>query len=240
MVKMYRLKRKELINIIDFSARFLDIRSYAGFCDAVLDISDLFSFEFVHVGSMSFLEEWKLQTFYTNASVMNNWSLYRYNTNSYDDPVCNMVSAGKSLLWWETLPKSIHNMVEGLPDKSVLGYSFSKPSFDRSKNAIISFGGEGFLKSDRVEAILETLCPHVASAYFRLSDMKNILPEILSERELGVVRWIRAGKTSWEISKILDISENTVNFHIKNIKRKLGATNRQHAVAIALANNLIS
>ncbi|MDF0522996.1 helix-turn-helix transcriptional regulator [Bradyrhizobium yuanmingense] len=34
------------------------------------------------------------------------------------------------------------------------------------------------------------------------------------------------GKSSWEIAKILNISENTVNFHLKNAIRKLGTTNR--------------
>ncbi|WP_415238308.1 helix-turn-helix domain-containing protein, partial [Seleniivibrio woodruffii] len=82
--------------------------------------------------------------------------------------------------------------------------------------------------------------PHLANAYYRLSEMNDIDPGLISGREMDVLRWLKAGKTSWEISKILDISENTVNFHIKNIKRKLNATNRQHAVAIAIANSIIS
>jgi DNA-binding CsgD family transcriptional regulator len=41
------------------------------------------------------------------------------------------------------------------------------------------------------------------------------------------------------MSVILDISERTVNFHVYNIMRKLGATNRPQAVAVAASLGLI-
>ncbi len=47
------------------------------------------------------------------------------------------------------------------------------------------------------------------------------------------------GKSSWEISVILNISERTVNFHIYNIMQKLEAVNRTHAVAVATSLGLI-
>lgn len=43
-----------------------------------------------------------------------------------------------------------------------------------------------------------------------------------------------AGKTNWEISHILKISERTVKFHLQNIMGKLHATTRSQAVAYAL------
>ena len=47
------------------------------------------------------------------------------------------------------------------------------------------------------------------------------------------------GKSSWEISMIFGKSESVVNFHIKNIIRKLNAMNRTHAVSIAMGSGLI-
>ncbi|WP_456727161.1 LuxR family transcriptional regulator [Bradyrhizobium sp. USDA 3397] len=61
----------------------------------------------------------------------------------------------------------------------------------------------------------------------------------LSEREQDCLRWVAAGKSSWEIGKILQISENTVNFHLKNAMRKLGATSRVQAAIVAIRLNLI-
>jgi DNA-binding CsgD family transcriptional regulator len=53
------------------------------------------------------------------------------------------------------------------------------------------------------------------------------------------LNWVKDGKTSWEISLILSISTNTVQFHIKNIMWKLDVVSRPQAVAVALQTGLI-
>lgn len=57
----------------------------------------------------------------------------------------------------------------------------------------------------------------------------------LSEREREVLTWVAEGKTAWEISRILGISDSTVNKHIAGAMRKTGAVTRTQAVAKALA-----
>jgi LuxR family quorum-sensing system transcriptional regulator CciR len=54
---------------------------------------------------------------------------------------------------------------------------------------------------------------------------------MLTERERQCATWLVEGKTSWEIAQILGISVNTVNFHVKNIKRKLRCNTRALVVA---------
>jgi LuxR family transcriptional regulator, quorum-sensing system regulator BjaR1 len=61
----------------------------------------------------------------------------------------------------------------------------------------------------------------------------------LSPREIEVIKWSSAGKSAWDISKILNISEDTVYEYIGNAQRKLGAANRTHAVAQAMRHGLI-
>jgi DNA-binding CsgD family transcriptional regulator len=61
----------------------------------------------------------------------------------------------------------------------------------------------------------------------------------LSTRERDCLRWTAEGKSSWGIGMILNISENTVSFHIKNAMRKLGTTSRTVAVIKAIRLNLI-
>lgn len=58
----------------------------------------------------------------------------------------------------------------------------------------------------------------------------------LTAREMECIAWCAEGKTSWEISKILGISERTVYFHIQNASRKLGASNRIQAVTLAMSH----
>jgi DNA-binding NarL/FixJ family response regulator len=56
---------------------------------------------------------------------------------------------------------------------------------------------------------------------------------------LGVLRLIRDGYRNKQIADQLSISENTVNFHIKNLVDKLHANDRTHAVTIALRRGLL-
>ena len=61
----------------------------------------------------------------------------------------------------------------------------------------------------------------------------------LTTRELQVLRLIRDGYRNKQIADQLVISENTVNFHIKNLMEKLRANDRTHAVTIALRRGLL-
>jgi DNA-binding NarL/FixJ family response regulator len=61
----------------------------------------------------------------------------------------------------------------------------------------------------------------------------------LTARELEVLRLIREGYRNKQIADQLFISENTVNFHIKNLMEKLRANDRTHAVTIALRRGLL-
>jgi DNA-binding NarL/FixJ family response regulator len=63
--------------------------------------------------------------------------------------------------------------------------------------------------------------------------------EDLTARELEVLRLIQDGYKNKQIADKLSISENTVNFHIKNLVDKLGAHDRTHAVTIAVRRGLL-
>ncbi|MCI5078440.1 helix-turn-helix transcriptional regulator [Oricola sp.] len=61
----------------------------------------------------------------------------------------------------------------------------------------------------------------------------------ITVREQSCLAWTAEGKTSEEIGIILDLSPHTVNHYLGSAARKLGATNRMHAVAKALRLGLI-
>jgi len=65
-------------------------------------------------------------------------------------------------------------------------------------------------------------------------------PVRLTPQELACLRWVSQGKTAWEVGRILSISEPTVVFHLKNVMRKLDASNRPQALAIAIRMGLIN
>ncbi len=56
----------------------------------------------------------------------------------------------------------------------------------------------------------------------------------LTPREQEVLRMVAMGKTGQEIAEALVLSPETVSTHVRNIREKLGARSRAHALAIAL------
>ncbi len=54
---------------------------------------------------------------------------------------------------------------------------------------------------------------------------------LLTKREREVLEWAARGKTAWETSRILGISDRTAEFYIAKACRKLRVSSKPHAVA---------
>ncbi|HEB02737.1 MAG TPA: hypothetical protein ENI12_05835 [Nitrospirae bacterium] len=63
------------------------------------------------------------------------------------------------------------------------------------------------------------------------AEYQSLMGETLSEREGEVMEWLKQGKSNWEMARLMEIAEDTVKYHIKNIMRKLNVVNRVQAVA---------
>ncbi len=61
----------------------------------------------------------------------------------------------------------------------------------------------------------------------------------LRAREIECLSWAALGKTTWEISRLLEISKHTVDFHLRNACERLDAVSRQRAVAKAMELGLL-
>ncbi|WP_192178599.1 LuxR family transcriptional regulator [Mesorhizobium amorphae] len=79
---------------------------------------------------------------------------------------------------------------------------------------------------------------HMRVAKFANSSGSEEAPD-LSLRERECILWTARGKSSWEIGKILGISVNTVNFHIKNVMRKMDTASRTVAAIKAVNFGII-
>lgn len=65
------------------------------------------------------------------------------------------------------------------------------------------------------------------------------LPDVLTPREIECLLWAAYGCSDKEIAQEICCAHDTVRFHIKNVVRKLGASNRTHAVALGIQQGLI-
>lgn len=69
--------------------------------------------------------------------------------------------------------------------------------------------------------------------------MKTANPE-LSEREVGVLRLVARGLSNGKIGARLGLAETTVKTHVRRILKKLGVSDRTHAVALGYETGLLA
>lgn len=119
----------------------------------------------------------------------------------------------------------------------------------------VCFGREGPEEADCVPvSALQVLAIHFYYTFARLSEDRTdsapagfaesqstsvIKAPSLTQRERECMLWTARGKSASVISVILGLSENTVNFYVKNAMKKLGTTNRVIAVVLAVRSGLI-
>jgi DNA-binding CsgD family transcriptional regulator len=112
----------------------------------------------------------------------------------------------------------------------------------RGGTAMLSFSSHQQTQQSQPHFIDRLALSHLFANYLHEAVLRlaeetpelHLNSKLLSQREKECLLWITEGKTSWEISRILNISERTVAFHINNAMRKLDVTNRQQAVARAI------
>ncbi len=68
---------------------------------------------------------------------------------------------------------------------------------------------------------------------------EHVADDALTDREIQVLRGVAAGRSNKMIATQLDISEETVKTHMKSILPKLDASDRTHAVMIALKRGIL-
>ena len=98
------------------------------------------------------------------------------------------------------------------------------------------------ISSDEL-ALLNVACQQFYVAYTNLESKKNAANSHsnirLTNRETEVLKWCAQGKTTWEISVILGLSEDGVLFHLKNVMKKFSTSSRVYAVMQAIRMGLI-
>lgn len=119
------------------------------------------------------------------------------------------------------------------------GFSFGTRFHRSPSSSFFVCAGPDIAKHPRHKILLNFMAPHlhVALSKVHLGVLK--IKAHLSQKEIDVLNWAKFGKTNWEISLNLGVSERAARFHLENAIRKLGATNRTQAIALALSQGII-
>lgn len=96
--------------------------------------------------------------------------------------------------------------------------------------ACVSNGGARYLKSHlrEISRDLLVIAHALGHAYSRLADDTGA-KVVLTAREKECLIHAMRGKTAWETSKIMDVRERTVNFHLQNAIMKTGTSTKHQA-----------
>jgi DNA-binding NarL/FixJ family response regulator len=109
----------------------------------------------------------------------------------------------------------------------------------------LTAGVKGYLLKSMVRKELLDVIRLVHAGKTRLAEQvaeqiaEHYGDDLLTPREIEVLRLVATGHRNKQIAYKLDIAEETVKFHVKNILSKLEANDRTHAVTIAIKRGIL-
>ncbi|QJD89619.1 response regulator transcription factor [Duganella dendranthematis] len=110
---------------------------------------------------------------------------------------------------------------------------------------VLAAGAAGYMLKHGIRKELVEAISNIANGFKHISlDVALELghycdSELLSQRELEVLRYVAVGNTNRKIGELMGLSEETIKTHVKTILAKTKAHDRTHAVTIALQRGML-
>lgn len=243
-----QLTNNDLTELLTLSHRSLGCKNHEDLNALVIDLNKLFYFENAVCAQGNVLElvqsNQEPDIDVCDISYPEGYlDLYFENQYYYTDAVfCEFITNLSPVNWFEVdkqcnfnYPAAVMALDFGMKD----GWTHGALDPDTMNCSAFFFGGPYAENNFRTVKILEYIIPFYSEAYKRILNKATKTTQNLTMREIEVLNWIKVGKSSWEISVILNCSKRAVDFHVTNVKKKLKAFNRAQAVAIALQHSII-
>jgi DNA-binding CsgD family transcriptional regulator len=189
--------------------------------------------------------------FYFHNTYSDAWRLHYHSRNFIlIDPVVTEVLFALAPQDWHQLKKRYSQHRRVFDEALDFGLQHEGISFplrgERGENAVFSVTADVPRREWRqmTKACMTDL--QTIAAFFHQGVLKHCGIDIgddgrrLSSPELECLRWAAEGKSAWETSKILNISQSTVKFHLTNARYKLHCVTTTQAVAKAISLGIIA
>jgi DNA-binding CsgD family transcriptional regulator len=239
----------DLFNFIECATR---TRSLKALFDLLVSCASQEGFTNIAYGALTYTEPVRLPDHQPPAIGVNfpaSWCDRYFDQKYYEiDPVMRRTPTLLRPILWDQLAQQYQlqpgeQLVLNESKEAGLKHGVSVPLFGPlGRVSVLSFASQ-FDDADPLRRMshLNALAWqfHIAFIEIALPEENSQAKVNLSKRERDCLRWTAEGKSSWDIGMILNISENTASFHIKNAMRKLGTTSRTVAVLKAIRLNLI-
>lgn len=238
--------KTDYIIILDLINSSLSCDNEDSFCALINKLNMLIPFDFAICGTSKLSPDGKLSSFrLLNINYPTDWlNLYLSKQYHLIDPIVSEHMAKFTLQYWADTYRKCDKAKRFIADARDYdlndGYTTGIREHKKNIGSIVTLSGRHVQRSTRTESIINMLTPHFHQALLRITSDHNDNFQQLTLREKEVLNWLKHGKTSWDVSRILNISERTVNFHSASIVHKLDAVSRSHAVAIAIDKGLVA
>ena len=134
----------------------------------------------------------------------------------------------------KVLVLTVHNETEYLMkavDIGIDGFVLKDSESSELKKAIFAIvDGETYIQPSLIPALNSKMIE---------KDKDGAKIDLLTRRELEVLKLLAVGMYNKEVAEKLDISERTVKNHVSNIFKKIEVTDRTQAAVFAIRNNLV-
>lgn len=244
------LSRQDLTEALCFMDRCLKCENNNDFNSLLKDFGTYLGFEYILCCYMHSIYRRTNKVNIINVSNPAEW-MEEYERENYvwHDPVRYEIerrldkNEPVSFIIWDSYDCELSALEQKIIERrNLFGLNFGCSVYTNSQSKdfmfLISLASRTNRADKKTEILSGLLIQHMMTARKRLDT--TALVSSLTNREKAVADWILDGKTNWEIATILNISENTVKYHVKNIYSKLNVSGRQEVIAVMLAVRYLS
>lgn len=242
------MRRPSLDHTIEF-VRTLDFaNSQHEICNTLLSLTKVFGIEYVLAGTIPKIGD--LSKSQKANILLDSWPrewITRYFNRNYifSDPAIQKLPEGRAFRWSELEALTRNNLKARIVMNEATDFGLRNgitiPLFP-IENEIIGFSFAGrYLEMDQhEESMLMMLASYAAARALVISDDK-IKPKVtLTLKEKDVLRFLSSGYSRCEIAERMCVTEKAVDWHLRNIRDKMGATTTAFAVAEAIRLRIIA
>jgi LuxR family transcriptional regulator, quorum-sensing system regulator BjaR1 len=194
-------------------------------------------------------------TAFSDHTILNGWPddwYHRYNDSGYYNVDAVAIQARQSVdpfFWSDVVPKHDNKVVSarimGEAHEFGLADGLIVPIYSvNGDQSCISMAGKIVDRRKRVKQMLHLMSMYAHHKAISLSERaKPTRPTplvMLTLRERECLQWAAGGKTDWETSQILQISDKTVSLYVASAMKKLSSVSRTQAVAKAILGRHIN
>lgn len=242
------LSKRELLLLIELITRFSNSDNHETYIRTFNSLKSLIPFDYATSAMVTVNEQGVVESYdLVNINYTDDWirTYGEQNMHLSDVTVEENFKTYKTQCWSDTYKKygNPERILSFANDFNLTnGYTCGAKAFGMYKKpSYVSFAWNFKERCERISSIIDLITPyiHIALSNVLYAEKKMLSRQVLTKREREILSWTKDGKSSWEISSILKISEATVNYHVTNILKKLDSVNRTQAVAVALQHGII-